>query len=360
MPDDDFFMRRAIALAEGGRFSVSPNPLVGCVLVRDDEIVGEGFHRQAGMPHAEVEALLIAADNARGATAYVTLEPCTHTGRTPPCTDALIAAGIARVVIACNDPHELAAGGATRLREAGITVTEGVCRSEAARQNEKFLYSVSHRSPFVLIKAGMTLDGKLATIARQSRWITSDAARARSHSLREEYDSILVGSGTVAADDPQLARRAEGNPTSWTRVIVDGDGSVPPHSRLLNDGSLTILYTAEPERYSPSATAIVVRMAASEGRLDLSEVLTDLYDRGIRSTIVEGGSELHSDFIRRKLWQKIILFVAPMIVGGSLAPSIFGGEGVSNLSDAYRLTFDSVEMIGPDILVTGYPAPRAE
>ncbi len=349
------YMERALALAEEGRFSVSPNPMVGCVLVSNGTIIGEGFHRAAGLAHAEVEALKATTVPSEGATAYVTLEPCAHTGRTPPCVDALIEANVRRVVIAIRDPHSVAAGGMEHLKAAGIEVVTGVCEDAARRQNEKFFHAVIAGSPFVLIKAGMTLDGKLATITRQSRWITSEASRERSFLLREEYDAILIGSGTVAADDPRLARRGESNSRPWTRVVIDGDGSTPPAARLLTDGSPTILFTTEPARYAGSDSTIVVGMRADNGRLDLETILRDLHERGIRSLIVEGGSEVHSDFIRRKLWQKMVLFVAPMIIGGSGAPAIFGGEGVSNLADAYRLRFDEVESIGSDLMIIAYP-----
>ncbi len=356
MPDDVKYMERALELAEQGRFSVSPNPMVGCVVVTDDRIIGEGYHQQAGRAHAEIEALRSASESTEGASVYVTLEPCTHTGRTPPCVDALIEAKVRRVVVATRDPHFVAAGGIERLRTAGVDVVSEICGEKARRQNEKFLHSVTHRKPFVLVKAGMTLDGKLATITRQSQWITSETSRHRSLMLREEFDAILAGSGTVAADDPGLTRRAAENSTPWTRVVIDGDGSTPPGARLLTDGSPTLLYTAEPDRCDASASATVIGMTAQDGRLDLEAILADLHGRGIQSIIVEGGSEVHSDFIRRKLWQKMILFVAPMIVGGSTAPAIFGGQGVSSLADAYRLRFDRVERVGEDLMIVGYPA----
>ncbi len=330
-------MLRALALAEQGRYSVSPNPMVGCVIVQNGRVIGEGWHRRAGEPHAEVDALRNCTDDPRGATMYVTLEPCAHHGRTPPCADALIAAGLARVVIAMTDPHSVVNGrGIDMLRAAGIIVETGVCEEAARKLNEKFVHSVTQGLPFVLLKAGMTLDGKLATVTGESRWITSPAARERSLALREEYDAILVGGGTVTADDPQLTRRLGWNQSisPWTRVVLDRDRAVQPHARVLADGARTILYQDD---------------------LPLIEVLRDLHRRGVQSILVEGGSLVHSAFIREHLWQKMILFVAPAVVGGGDAPSIFSGDPVARLTDAYRFRFDRVEVVGADLMITAYP-----
>jgi diaminohydroxyphosphoribosylaminopyrimidine deaminase/5-amino-6-(5-phosphoribosylamino)uracil reductase len=347
--NDEQFMRRALFLAEQGRYSTSPNPMVGCVIARDGVAIAEGWHRRAGEPHAEIEALR-ACENARGATMYVTLEPCAHHGRTPPCADAIVSAGIARVVMAMRDPHHVVNGrGVEILKAGGIDVVEGVCESEARRLNERFLWAVTHQLPFVALKAAMTLDGKLATVARESQWITSEAAREKSLALREEYDAILVGGGTVRADNPRLTRRLGLSPTSWTRVVLDGDGDVPPHSQILTDGGQTILFTSNP---GPHRGPDVVPI---EGRPELSGILAELYRRGIRSVLVEGGAVVHSEMIRGALWQKMIVFVAPMIVGGGDAPSIFNGEAVTRLTEAYRFRFDRAEFVGSDLMITAYP-----
>ncbi|HEX7155263.1 MAG TPA: bifunctional diaminohydroxyphosphoribosylaminopyrimidine deaminase/5-amino-6-(5-phosphoribosylamino)uracil reductase RibD [Thermoanaerobaculia bacterium] len=349
---DEHYMRRALELAERGRYSTSPNPMVGCVIVRDGAVLGEGFHHRAGEPHAEIEALR--GVDARGATLYVTLEPCTHQGRTGPCAEAVIEARVSRVVIAMSDPNELVHGrGIERLREAGIEVSTDVLETEARRLNEKFVWAMTQKLPFVILKAGMTLDGKLATVARESQWITSEAARERSLALREEVDAILIGSGTVAADNPRLTRRLglAGGVTPWTRVVLDGDGEVAPHSQILG-GDRTILFTSQPARYEPSAS---LELVPTDGRTDLERVLGELHARGIQSVLVEGGAVVHSEFIRRGLWQKMVVFVAPMIVGGSDAPSIFTGEAVSRLTDAYRFRFDRAEFVGNDLMLTAYP-----
>jgi diaminohydroxyphosphoribosylaminopyrimidine deaminase / 5-amino-6-(5-phosphoribosylamino)uracil reductase len=324
-------MRRALDLAARGRYSVSPNPMVGCVIVRDGNIIAEGWHRRAGEPHAEIEALR--GIDARSAAMFVTLEPCTHHGRTPPCVDAIIAAGITRVVIAMRDPHEAAAGGIEKLREAGIEVVTGVLEPEARKLNEIFIHAVTHHRPFVLLKTGMTLDGKLATVTRESRWITSAPARRKSLELREQYDAILTGAGTIRDDNPQLTRRLGLASTPWTRIILDRSGLVSADATVLTDGGNTLHIT---------------------GDVDLDTLLADLYNRGIQSLIVEGGSNVLSSFIRQQLWQKMIVFVAPMLVGGADAPSIFGGEGVAKLGDAYRFRFEGVEAVGDDVMITTY------
>ena len=328
-------MRRALDLAARGRYSVSPNPMVGCVIVRDGNVIAEGWHRRAGEPHAEIEALRDV--DARGATMIVTLEPCNHHGRTPPCVDAIIAAGIARVVIAMRDPHDLAAGGVEKLREAGIEVEIGLLEPEAHKLNEVFIHAVTHHRPFVLLKAGMTLDGKLATITRQSHWISSEASRQKSLDLREQYDAILTGGGTIRDDNPMLTRRLGLASTPWTRIVLDRRRIVPRNATVLTDGGATIHITED---------------------VDLDTLLADLYQRGIQSVIIEGGSNVLSSFIRRGLWQKMMVFIAPMIVGGEEAPSIFSDEGVAKLADAYRFRFDAVEVVGNDVMITAYPTSK--
>jgi diaminohydroxyphosphoribosylaminopyrimidine deaminase/5-amino-6-(5-phosphoribosylamino)uracil reductase len=325
-------MRRALDLAARGRYSVSPNPMVGCVIVRDGNVIAEGWHHRAGEPHAEVEALRN-IDDAHGATMFVPLEPCVHHGRTPPCVDAIVAAGVSRVVIAMRDPHEIAAGGIEKLRDAGIEVVSGVLESEARKLNEIFIHAVTHRRPFVLLKAGMTLDGKLATVTRESRWITSDAARQKSLELREQYDAILTGAGTIRDDNPQLTRRLGLASTPWTRIILDRRHIVPAPATVLTDGGNTIHITED---------------------VEIDALLADLYTRGIHSLIVEGGSRVLSSFIRQQLWQKMIVFIAPIFVGGADAPSIFGGEGVAKLEDAYRFRFEGIELVGSDAVLVAY------
>jgi diaminohydroxyphosphoribosylaminopyrimidine deaminase/5-amino-6-(5-phosphoribosylamino)uracil reductase len=332
--------------------------MVGCVIVRNGAIIGEGWHHRAGEPHAEIEALRNCSEDPAHSTMYVTLEPCCHHGRTPPCTNAVIDACVKEVVIAMRDPNELVdSRGIVQLRDAGIKVTTGVLEHEARRLNEKFMWAVSQKSPFVLLKAGMTLDGKLATVTRESQWITSSDARERSLMLREEYDAVAIGSGTLIADNPRLTRRLgiSESITPYTRVVLDAGGEALAHAQLFADGGRTILFT--PRAPQDLASSVdVVEMSTIDGRLDLVVVLRELFARGIQSLLVEGGSLVHSDFISRGLWQKMIVFVAPAIVGGAEAPSIFAGEPVSRLTDAYRFRFDRVEVVGSDLMITCSPA----
>ncbi|HVR44598.1 MAG TPA: bifunctional diaminohydroxyphosphoribosylaminopyrimidine deaminase/5-amino-6-(5-phosphoribosylamino)uracil reductase RibD [Thermoanaerobaculia bacterium] len=355
---DETFMRRAVELAEKGRYTVSPNPMVGCVIVREGRIIGEGFHRRAGEAHAEIEALRSCSEPAADTDVYVTLEPCAHFGRTPPCADALVSAGVKRVLVATGDPHPDVDGrGIAKLRERGIAVETGLLRELAERQNEKFLHAARTGLPFLLLKAGMSLDGKLATAARESRWITSSESRERSLALREEFDAVLVGSGTVREDDPQLTRRLgwSADATAWTRVIVDATGLVPGNARVLTDGGRTLLFTSRPKGIPSRPGLEVVPTDSAGGLLDLRAVLAGCHARGIRSIIAEGGSLLHSEIIRARLWQKMILFVAPMFVGGAEAPSIFTGRGAGELTDAWRFRFDRVERVGSDLMLVAYP-----
>src|SRR2546430_805443 len=326
-------MRRALELAERGRYSVSPNPMVGCVLVRNGHIVGEGWHQRAGEPHAEVKALQ-SCEDPRGTTMYVNLEPCVHHGRTPPCTQVIRNSAVERVVIATSDPHDIVDG--RGIKELGAAVTVGVLEFEARRLNEKFFHAVTAKKAFVCLKAAITLDGKLATVARESRWITSAAARQKSLELREEYDAILIGGGTVFEDDPQLTRRLgwSSSITPWTRVVLDRDQRVPPTARVLTDGGATLHIN---------------------DNIDLNQLLGNLYQRGTQSVIVEGGAVVLSEFIRRGLCQKMMIFVATALIDGVVAPAIFSGDAVQRLTDAYRFRFDRVEPVGGDLMITAYP-----
>ncbi len=330
--------------------------MVGCVITRDGSVLGEGFHQRAGEAHAEVLALAQCAD-VKGATVYLTLEPCSHHGRTPPCVDALIAAGVARVVVATADPNPLVNGrGLAALQSAGIEVSSGLLESEASLLNEKFFHVMSRELPFVTLKAGMTLDGKLATATGQSQWITSPASRQQSLTLREEYDAIAVGSGTIRADDPQLTRRLKMNTSGreLLRVIFDGANGIPANAGVLTDEHPTLVLTSNPEHFLGSSKR-VVEIKSSKGRLNLEAALAYLLrEEKIQSVLVEGGSLLHSAFIESGFWQKMVLFVAPMVLGGNDAPSIFSGTTIRSLTEGHRFRFDSVSALGPDLMITAY------
>ena len=357
---DATHMRRALALAERGRGLTSPNPMVGAVLVdRAGEVVGEGFHRVAGGPHAEVEVLAAAGLRARGATLYVTLEPCRHQGRTPPCVPALLAAGVARVVAALEDPDPRVAGGGGRsLRAGGVDVTVGVLAAEAERQNRVFLGAVRRGRPHVTLKAGMSLDGKLADFRGASRWITGEAARRRAHELRAEADAIVVGVGTVLQDDPELTvRLTPAWPREPLRVVLDSGARTPPDARVIGARSparalIAVGEDVPDERAEKLAGtgATVVRCRLRDGRIDLHSLLAELGSRAVRGILVEGGAEVHAGFVEGGLVDRVAVFVAPMLLGGRGAPGLLGGGGLE-LPFALRLGAFEVTTHGPDLLL---------
>ena len=355
------WMDRALDLAERGRYSVSPNPMVGAVVVRAGRAVGEGWHRRAGGPHAEIAALQKAGERACGADLYLTLEPCVHFGRTPPCAPAILAAGPRRVIVAARDPNPLVAGrGLSILSRAGIEVlqTDPVRRCRAERQNEKFRLWVEAGRPFVLAKWAETLDGKIAAAGGESRWITGEKARERGLLLREEYDAVLVGAGTVLADDPLLTRRLGKNRvTPQRRIVLDGRLRVPERSRFLRSPEGALVVTARRESH-PSVRRLVSRgvrvwsLPGRGGRVSIPRLLARLARDGITGLLVEGGSETLWQFFRARRVDRVAVFLAPRILGGGRAPGGVGGKGFS-LASTPRLADLEVERIGEDLLITG-------
>ena len=353
-------MARAIELAGRGRGATWPNPLVGCVLVSDGLVVGEGWHERLGGPHAEANALEAAGERTRGATAYVTLEPCAHQGRTPPCADALIAAGVARVVVGMRDPNPVAAGGLERLQRAGLEVEVGLLADEVARQNEVFLTVTRRRRPFVFYKTAMTLDGKIATGSGESRWITGERSRARVHRWRSEADAIAVGINTVLADDPFLTCRLPGA-RSPVKMIFDSAARTPPAARLFDPdpggkAAEVIIYTTETAPQSRvealKRRAQVVVVPARSGRPDVAAALADALERGIHIILLEGGGGLAWSFIEQQAVDRGADFIAPMLRGGR-GPRPLGGSGVRQIDDAARLGGLETEIVEGDVLITG-------
>ncbi len=354
-------MDRALELAERGRYTVSPNPMVGAVVVKAGRIVGEGFHELAGGPHAEVVALAAAGARARGADLYVTLEPCSHFGRTPPCADALVDSGVARVIVAARDPNPVVAGrGTAALSRGGIEVIEADLgrRRRAERQNEKFRVWISARRPFVLAKWAQTLDGKIAAAGGGSRWITGAESRKRALLLREEYDAVLVGANTVIADDPRLTRRLGKNrATRHRRIVLDGRLRVSQNARLFHSPEGTVVVTSRPEghgdvRRLASRGVCVWSLPGREGRVSVPRLLRRLAREGIASLLVEGGGDTLWQFFRADRVDRVAVFLAPRILGGGRAPGAVGGQGFS-LRSTPRLQDVEVEGLGEDLFITG-------
>ena len=351
--DDVRAMRHALELAERGRTTVSPNPMAGCVIVRGGEVVGEGWHHVAGGPHAEVVALQAAGERARGATAYVTLEPCTHTGRTPPCVDALIRAAVGRVVIACTDPNPVAAGGADALRGAGVAVDVGLLRDEAAGQNEVFLHGLRTRRPFVWLKGAVSLDGRVTAADGSSRWLTGAPARRHVHELRAQVDAMVVGSGTVLADDPQLTVRLDG----WTgpqplRVVLDGRARTPVHSHVYDRAAPSLVLVgpgAQDQVLRDAGVAVSEVKTGEDGRLDPHAVLEVLWERGVRSVCVEGGPTVFTSFVAAGCFDRLVLYMAPLLLGDGGLPLLSAGP--ATLDDAERFGLRRVEHIGDDAVL---------
>lgn len=364
---DQFFMGVALDLARRGLGRTSPNPAVGCVVARDGRVLGRGFHPAAGEPHAEVFALAEAGGAARGADLYVTLEPCSHHGRTPPCADRIVEAGVRRVVAALEDPNPRVAGeGLRRLGEAGVEVVVGVGEAEARRLNEGFLLSVRARRAFVHLKLAATLDGKIATRTGHSRWVTSAESRLRAHRLRDVCGAVLVGVGTAVADDPLLTVRLPGEPDRRIlRVILDPGLRCPDSLAVLRPGEASSTVLACGEGADPvrarrfgSLGARVLPLPRRGESLDLGALLAELYAGGTMEVLVEGGGETARSFLDAGLVDRVHLFLSPRLLGGRDAVPMVGGRSPERMDQALVLESMEVERVGPDLYVTGTLAGR--
>ncbi len=355
-------MARALQLARRGLFTTQPNPRVGCVLVKDDRVVGEGWHERAGEAHAEVNALRAAGEAARGATAYVSLEPCCHQGRTPPCTDALIEAGVRRVVAAMQDPNPSVAGqGAQRLREAGIEVEVGLLAAEAAKLNPGFIARMQRARPYVRTKLAASLDGRTAMASGESKWITGDAARVDVQRWRARSSAMLTGSGTVRIDDPALTVRDFIVARQPLRVVVESRREpMPADARLLQEAGETLVATAgmDPERAHllRAAGAEVVVLAGEEGRVDLSALLRELAGRGVNEVMVEAGPRLNGALLAQGLVDEIVLYLAPHLMGDT-ARGLFHLPGLQRLAERIELEMVDVRAVGQDWRVQARVVP---
>jgi len=373
--NDATYMKLALSLAAKGAGRVSPNPMVGAVVVKEDRIIGRGYHRAYGKPHAEVEALKKAGAAAQGADLYVTLEPCNHQGKTPPCTQAVLNAGIRRVVMATRDPNpRVNGGGAEFLQAQGVQVEIGLLADEARRLNEAWFKWVETGLPFVVAKAACSLDGKIATAGGESQWLTGEQARAFGHHLRHQLDAILVGVGTVLADDPQLTTRlpspktenrkpkTENHPRDPVRIVLDSRLRLPLSARLLHLDSTAPTWIActpvapRDKIQDLQELGAEVLMLPSEpgGLVALKPLLAELGSRRVQSLLVEGGAETLGSFFDQRLVDKFYFFYAPKILGGKTAPGMLAGAGAKHLGNALQAKDLQVNKLGPDLLVTGY------
>jgi diaminohydroxyphosphoribosylaminopyrimidine deaminase/5-amino-6-(5-phosphoribosylamino)uracil reductase len=358
---DREYMELALTIARSTRGRTWPNPMVGAVVVNDGNIVGMGAHLRAGTPHAEVHALEMAGEAARGGTLYVTLEPCSHYGRTPPCADRVIESGVKRVVIAMLDPNPRVSGrGVERLRNAGIEIEVGLCEEEARQMNEVFVHYITTRRPFVIMKTAMTLDGKIATASGDSRWVTGDLARLEVHRLRDRVDAILVGIGTVLADDPELTTRLPEGGKNPLRVIVDTSLRIPDEARVLDTKTArTVIACGEDaddsrERMLREKGVEIIRMPVVDGKVNLKALMEELGRREIASILVEGGAEINGSLLSAGLIDQVMTFIAPKLIGGT-GPTPIGGKGFSRMQDALELERVRVKRFGEDVAVIGYP-----
>lgn len=362
--DDRQYMKRALELAEKGIGRTNPNPLVGAVIVKNGKIIGEGYHEKYGQAHAEVNAINRAVENVEGAVLYVNLEPCSHFGKTPPCADLIIEHKISRVVIGSLDPNPKVAGmGVEKLKNAGIHVEVGMLDEWCKRLNEVFLHYITTGTPYVVLKTAMSLDGKIATSSGESKWITGEPARSDVQRLRNQLTGIMVGVNTVIQDDPLLTCRMEGgrNPR---RIIVDSRLRIPDTSQVLQNqqDNPTIIATIEeaglncPQRIRQleKTGAEIVLCKSLKNKVDLEDLMEKLGQRKIDSILLEGGAALNDSALAQGIVQKVISYIAPMIIGGEESKTPVGGKGITALNQAYKLTIDQVEPIGQDIKITAY------
>ncbi len=356
MTDKDY-MTLALQLARATTGQTSPNPSVGAVIVRNGQIVGLGSHLFAGYEHAEIHALNMAKEKARDATLYVTLEPCVHFGKTPPCTRSIIAAGIKRVVVATLDPNPRVMGkGVKELQAANIEVEAGLFVSEAREINQIFFHSIINKTPYISLKAGMSLDSKLATVSGESKWITNNKSREDAHSYRHSHDAILVGVGTILSDNPSLTTRLPHGGKNPIRIILDTNLRTPINSQVVIDEiAPTWIVTgarANNDLVAKFAKYPQVRVIKMQTDLiELPKLMTILYEQNIMSILVEGGHAVHSSFIQHKLINQLILYISPLLIGGKDAPSLFAGTGFSSLGESLSLKFQPVEYLDDNLKI---------
>ena len=357
------YMKRALELAKKGECYTSPNPLVGAVIVKDGKIIGEGYHEKYGSYHAEVNAFLNAKEDVKGATMYVTLEPCSHYGKTPPCANKIVEKGIKKVVIAHKDPNDKVAGrGINILKENGIEVVTGVLEEESRKLNEIFLKYITTKLPFSILKTAMTLDGKIASRTGDAKWITNEESRNYVHKLRQKLSAIMVGIGTIIADDPYLTTRLEGVPSrDPIRIVVDTKARIPLEANVLNLNSnartivaVTELAPAEKLQKIKDKGGEVIITPLKNNKVDLNYLMKALGEKGIDSILIEGGSELNFSAIEAGIVDKVNAFIAPKIIGGNMAKTPIGGQGIELMKNALILNNIDIQRFGDDLMIEGY------
>ncbi|WBL13540.1 bifunctional diaminohydroxyphosphoribosylaminopyrimidine deaminase/5-amino-6-(5-phosphoribosylamino)uracil reductase RibD [Sutcliffiella sp. NC1] len=363
--NDVHYMKLAISLASSAKGQTSPNPIVGSVVVKNGEIVGFGAHLKAGEPHAEVHALKMAGDKAEGATVYVTLEPCSHYGKTPPCAELLIEKKVSRVVIASVDPNPLVAGkGIKMLKDAGIIVEAGVEEESALALNEVFFHYIQTNRPFVTLKTGVSLDGKTATVTGESKWITSPEARLDAHEYRHQHDAILVGVGTVKGDDPSLTTRLPAGGKNPIRIILDNHLNTPLSAKVVNDKEApTWIVTSNnvaKEKLELFQNKPVEIISLPTEKVEIGLLLEELGSRKITSLFVEGGATVNGSFVQANAVNQFVAYIAPKLIGGKLAPTSVGGLGIESMDDIVQLQINEVKQIGSDVKIVAVPLRNKE
>ena len=354
------FMKLAIELAKKGEGNVNPNPMVGAVIVKDEKIIGQGYHERCGESHAEVNAFRSLKEDASGATMYVTLEPCSHYGKTPPCADKIIENNISKVVIGMVDPNPLVSGkGIEKLENAGIEVEVGVLEEECIKLNEVFIKYITTKRPFIVLKAAMSLDGKIATKTGESKWISSEESRLQVHNLRNKLSGIMVGVNTVIEDNPELTSRIEGG-NDPIRIIVDSTLRIPIDSNVLqNKDNKTIIATTSKANNKKMQEILnkgvrVLTVNENNGKVDLSELITKLGQLNIDSILLEGGATLNYSALEEGIVDKVMMYISPKIIGGEKSKTPVGGNGIDKLQEAFKIRDINISVVGEDILLEGY------
>jgi diaminohydroxyphosphoribosylaminopyrimidine deaminase / 5-amino-6-(5-phosphoribosylamino)uracil reductase len=358
--NDKFYMNLALDLAKGTLGQTTPNPVVGAVLVKDGQIIGMGAHLKAGEAHAEVHAIQMAGEKAKDATLYVTLEPCSHHGKTPPCSDLVIRTGVRKVFVATTDPNPQVAGtGIERIKKAGIEVEVGLLQEEARELNKVFFYNILTGLPYVTLKSAASLDGKTATVTGESMWITGEQARADVHQFRHQHDGILVGINTVLKDNPSLTTRMSSGGKNPIRIILDTHLRTPINAKIVTDYQApTWIVTGNDvarERINLFMEWGVEIIQMETNHIRIKDLLYVLGKRGLTSLFVEGGAEVHGSFLEERSFQQIITYIAPKLIGGKSAPTLFGGHGIEKIAEAVSLNIKQVDRIGNDIRIIAEP-----